>query len=129
MDTLVSAHSLLRWFVLLAALAAIVVTLVGWVGPGLPEATTRRTMLAYAIILDVQVLLGIVIWVTGNYWAGGGHQFQLEHPLIMLIALAVAHIAAARARRASSAFRAARIRAIGVIVSLALILVGIPWTR
>ena len=69
------------------------------------------------------------IWVTGNYWAGGGHQFQLEHPLIMLIALAVAHIAAARARRASSAFRAARIRAIGVIVSLALILVGIPWTR
>ena len=117
MDTLVSVHGLLRWVVLLAAVAALGVALAGWLGSSASERATRQAMLAYAISLDVQVLLGIVIWVMGNYWQSEIRQFKFEHPITMLLALIVAHVAAARGR------------AIGTAVSLVLVLVGIPWNR
>jgi hypothetical protein len=129
MDTLVSIHSVLRWIVLLAGIAAVVVAAAGWLGTATSEKTGRQAMLAYAIALDIQVVLGIVIWVMGNYWQSNIRQFKFEHPIIMLLALAVAHIAAARARRGHSPTGAARTRTIGAAVSLVLILLGIPWNR
>src|SRR5207249_9929435 len=124
MDALVSAHSILRWLVLLAAVVALVVALVGWLGAGTSERTARQATLAYAVVLDLQVLLGIVIWVTEKRWAGGGRQFQFEHPLMMMVALAVVHVIAARARRAKNSYSAARLRTIGIGVSLVLTLLG-----
>src|SRR5438093_3118539 len=124
MDALVSAHSLLRWLVLLGAVVALVVALVGWLGPGTPERTARQATLAYAVLLDLQVLLGIVMWISEKRWAGGGRQFQFEHPLMMLVALAVVHIVAARARREKNPYSAARMRTIGTGASLLLILLG-----
>jgi hypothetical protein len=129
MDTLVDVHGLLRWVVLAAAVAALAVGLMGWIGSGTSEKLGRQVMLAYAVVLDVQVLVGAVIWVAERRWAGGGRLFQLEHPIIMLLALAIAHVAAARARRSSAPIEAARVRTIGAAVSLGLILVGIPWQR
>ena len=129
MDTLVAVHGLLRWVVLLAAAVALAIGLMGWLGSGTSEKLGRQAMLAYAVVLDIQVLLGIVIWVVERRWAGGGRQFQLEHPIIMLLALAIAHVTAARPRRASAPIDAARLRTIGGVVSLVLILVGIPWQR
>lgn len=129
MDTLVSIHSILRWIVLLAALVSLGAALAGWLGSAVPERTTRQAMLAYAVALDVQVLLGIAVWVLGNYWQSNIRQFKFEHPLIMLVALVVAHVAAARARRAHGPVAGARVRAIGTAASLVLILIGIPWGR
>ena len=129
MEALVSVHSVLRWLVLLAALAALGVSLIGWLGDGLPERTGRQAALIYVGILDLQVLLGIIIWVFEQRCAGGGRQFQFEHPLIMLLALIVTHIAAARARRNPAPKSAAQIRSIGIGLGLILILVGIPWSR
>ena len=129
MDALVSIHSVLRWVVLLAAVVSLAVALAGWLGSSAPERTTRQAMLAYAVSLDIQVLIGIVIWVLGNYWQSNIRQFKFEHPLTMLVALIVAHVAAARARRAHGPVAAARVRAIGTAVSLVLILIGIPWGR
>jgi hypothetical protein len=129
MDTLVSVHSMLRWVVLLAGVVALVVALVGWLGSAASDRTTRQAMLIYAVSLDVQVLLGIVIWVLGNYWQSEIRQFKFEHPITMLLALIVAHVAAARARRAPTPTAAARGRAIGAAVSLLTVLIGIPWNR
>jgi hypothetical protein len=128
MDTLVSIHSLLRWIVLLTAVAALLVALASWFGSA-PERAARQTMLAYAIALDVQVLLGIVVYALGNYWQSPLRQFRLEHPIMMLLALIVAHVAAARARRSPSPITAARTRAIGAAISLIVVLLGIPWNR
>ena len=129
MDALVSIHSVLRWVVLLAGVVALGVALAGWLGSSASERSTRQSMLVYAISLDVQVLLGIVIWVMCNYWQSEIRQFNFEHPTMMLLALIVAHVAAARARRAPSPIAAARGRAIGAAVSLVLVLLGIPWNR
>jgi hypothetical protein len=129
MDTLVSIHSLLRWIVLLLGVVALAVGLIGWFGGGTSERVSRQSMLAYAISIDIQVLLGIIIWVAEQRWAGGGRQFQFEHPIMMLLALVIAHIAASRARRAPGPRAAARTRTIGTVLSLLLILIGIPWNR
>jgi hypothetical protein len=127
MDALVSVHSLLRWIVLLAAVGALGVALAGWLGSATPERIGRQAMLVYVISLDIQVLLGIFIYIGEQRWAGGGRQFQFEHPILMLLALIVAHVGAARARRAPDPKGAALIRAVGLGVSLLLVLVGIPW--
>lgn len=128
MDAIVWVHNVLRWLVLLAGVAALGVALMSWLGSGVPDKLPRQSMLVFALSLDVQVLLGIAIWLLENRWADGGRQFKFEHPLIMVIALVVAHVAAARARRSPSQ-QAAVVRTVGASLSLLLILVGIPWTR
>ena len=129
MDTLVSIHGVLRWIVLLTAVISLVVALAGWFGSAASERATRRAMLAYVGALDIQVLIGIIVWVLGNYWQSEIRQFKFEHPITMLLALIVAHVAAARARRAAGPIAAARGRTIGTAISLILVLVGIPWNR
>jgi hypothetical protein len=129
MDTLVQIHSLLRWLVLLAGVVSLAVALAAWFGSTVSGQQTRQALLIYAVLLDVEVLLGIIIWIAEQRWAGGGRQFQFEHPLMMLVALAVAHVAAARARRVPAPRLAARMRALGSGLSLLLIVAGIPWNR
>jgi hypothetical protein len=127
MDAIVSVHGALRWPVLLAGLAALLIGLMGWLGTGPTDRPARKVMLIYALALDLQVLLGIGIWVAEQRWAGGGRQFQYEHPIAMLLALLVAHFAAARARRSTHPTNAARVRTFGSTLSLLLILAAIPW--
>ena len=129
METLVQFHGLLRWLVLLAAVVALVLALAGWIGSGPPERTSRLATLLYAGVLDLQVLIGIIIYVAGNYAQFGDRQIKLEHPVLMIAALIVLHLLAARARRAPNPVDAARLRTLGTGVSLALMLVGIPWAR
>jgi hypothetical protein len=129
MEMLVQFHGLLRWLVLLAGVIALALALGGWIGSGPPERTIRTATLIYAGVLDLQVLLGIIIYVAGNYAQFGDRQIKREHPVLMIAALIVLHLLAARARRAVNPVDAARLRTIGGAVSLALILVGIPWVR
>lgn len=126
--SLVSIHNLLRWVVLAAALVALVVAALAWFGSATTERQGRLAMMVFVIAIDVQVVLGIVIYLIGNAWQNATAQIRIEHPVMMLLALAVSHLAAARARR-SSGLAAARLRTISIAVSLLLILLGIPWVR
>jgi hypothetical protein len=55
--------------------------------------------------------------------------FAVEHPLTMLLAVALAHIAVARTKKAAT--DAARFRAAALLVTLSLLLVfaRMPWAR
>jgi hypothetical protein len=128
MDVLVSIHSLLRWVVLAAALVALVVAALAWLGSATTDRQGRLATLIFVVSIDVQVIVGILIYLLGNFWLYPNTQIRIEHPVMMLLALAVSHLAAARARR-SSGLPAARLRTISIAVSLLLILVGIPWIR
>jgi hypothetical protein len=122
---LADVHSFWRYAVLIAAVVAIVGALGGWLGALAPGASARRAGLLYVIALDIQVLIGIILWFA----RGGLAQpppFRLEHPLIMLLAAVVAHIGQLLARRARAPTAAARAVTIAVAVSLVLVLVGIP---
>ena len=55
-------------------------------------------------------------------------QFTIEHPTIMLIATALLHVGWARSRRATADSKRYKQWLIFIILSFALVVVGIPWT-
>lgn len=120
MQSLVMAHGIWRWVVLLTALLAIV-------GSRLPAdrgqgAFGGKAGLWYMIAIDLQVLLGLSLWVLEKGWLLNAF-FAFIHPLTMIVALLVAHAGRRAQKRGNSP-------AVGFwpfSVSLVLVLLGIPW--
>jgi hypothetical protein len=134
-DILVTFHSFWRYAVLIAAVLALVVALGGWLGPlaqrALLQPVVRRAGSLYIIVLDVQVLVGIVLWVGTQWYAvtpidAYMRFIRAEHPATMLLAMIAAHVGLVMAKRHRLPMGAARAVAIGVAVSLVLVLIGIP---
>lgn len=127
---LVSFHSFWRYAVLIAAVLALVVSLGAWLGPTAQrtvlQPVVRRAASLYIIVLDLQVLVGIVLWIGKGWYAMPGTFFRAEHPATMLLAMIAAHVGLVMAKRNRLPTGAARAVAIGVVVSFVLVLVGIP---
>lgn len=127
---LVSFHSFWRYAVLIAAVLALVVSLGAWLGPTAQrtvlQPVVRRAASLYIIVLDLQVLVGIVLWIGKGWYAMPGTFFRAEHPATMLLAMIAAHVGLVMAKRQRLPIGAARAVAIGVVVSFVLVLVGIP---
>jgi hypothetical protein len=124
-------HSYWRYLVLIAAVVAFAGALAGWLGKMPARKTARQAGLLYVIAIDVQVTLGIVLWLLrlaqlGGDYAAFPRPYRLEHPLIMILALVAIHVGTVMAKRAKSDAGSARIVAIAVAVSFILVLVGIP---
>ena len=126
MDFLVVLHSTWRWVVLLAAVVALVGALGGWLGALPPSLAARRAATFYTVALDVQFLLGLVLWVGEGWYARPGGYFRFEHPTIMLLALVIAHAGQVLSRRAKAPTAAARTVTLAVALSLLLVIVGLP---
>lgn len=127
MSTLVTVHSLYRWVVLGALLLAAAYGFVRFAQRSGWNAGSDRPVALTAVLLDLQVALGIVLWIGQRTWEGGVY-FLAIHPGVMLAGLAVAHVAVARARRrrARASFL---IAGVGLLVALALVVAGVPWNR
>lgn len=127
---LVSFHSFWRYAVLIAAVLALIVSLGAWLGPTAQrtvlQPVVRRAASLYIIVLDLQVLVGIVLWIGKGWYAMPGTFFRAEHPATMLLAMIAAHVGLVMAKRNRLPTGAARAVAIGVVVSFVLVLVGIP---
>lgn len=124
MEVLVMTHSLWRWLVVVTAVLAVAGAVMarrrgapGW---------TARTGLIYTITLDVQVLIGLIIWVGAGWWGGEGFYVFL-HPLMMLLAVGVAHMGRKREKRALADRRPGGAGLFAYAGSLALVMLGIPW--
>lgn len=94
MTMLFQAHSGLRYLVLLAGVIALLWFLVGWLrrrpyGPPAPAA-----LAAFLGLLDLQALLGIVMWIGGRRPAG-----SVDHLVSMVSAVVVLHLVVASQRR------------------------------
>lgn len=126
---LVTFHSYWRYAVLVAAVIALVVALGGWLGPLtqrlLLQPVVRRAGLLYIIALDLQVLVGVVLWLGKGWYAAPGF-FRAEHPATMLLAVIAAHVGQVLAKKARMPASAARAVAIAVAISFVLVLIGIP---
>ena len=124
MDILVAAHSGVRWLVLLAMLGAIFMAFRHLKDDTWTEGSIKPFSLA-AIIFDIQVALGIITYLAGQAWSDNTF-IAVIHPLFMLVAVGVWHMAIARARKEASG-SSYRVLLIGAIVSLALVIAAIPW--
>lgn len=138
---LTGLHNLLRWLVVLGGIAAIALMLRGLFARAAWGAAERRSALVFVRALEVQFLLGIVLYVispivrTGLRDMGAAMAddrlrfFVVEHALVMLLAVAAAEIGYGAARRAATD-RARFVRAsTGFVLAGVLIAYGIPWWR
>lgn len=133
-------HNLVRWAVVIFGLLAAGRALVGWLGRRGWLAVDSRLGLFYTISLDIQVLLGLLLYfmlspvTTTNLTRFGEAMsepqtrfFLVEHSLLMLVALVLAHIGRGRAKKAPNPIARHRSAAIFFALSIILVLVGIPW--
>ncbi len=79
------------------------------------------------MVVDVQVAIGVVIWLFYDGWKRGFF-YSVRHPVSMLLALAVAHVAFVIAKRRTEV-RSWLIMAVASAASLLLIVGAIPWDR
>src|SRR5512135_1128646 len=103
MPAILMLHSIWRWVVLLAAAAAIIKALVGWFGRQEWALWDDRLGMLYTLAIDIQVLLGLILYIVEQRWRLPDPFFAYIHPLVMIIALAVAHIGRSRTRKAAPA--------------------------
>ena len=134
---LLNVHSWLRWVVIIAALWTIMRAVV----PG-PRAWTHaddRSMRIFVGALDVQMLLGLILYfflspftrqamsdMGAAMKVAGLRFYAVEHLVGMVIALTLAHVGAARIRKAAPE-RRHRLAAIFFVLALLAVLISIPW--
>ena len=125
METFVTMHSWVRWLVLLGLVATVGLALSRHLSGNREYEPTyyRATVMA----LDFQVLLGIILYFGNRGWDQSSF-IAVIHPVIMLLALAVAHVGL---RYAKTHVDQAPDRVIGYsfFVTTVLVIAGIPWDR
>ncbi len=123
MSLLLTIHGELRWLVALAGLIVIVKFLIGWLGKREYKSLDRTLLMVFTILLDINVLLGLIILLFGGVFNGP----RLEHATTMLLATIAAHLTA-RFRGAPDALRF-RNQLLLVLLALALVLLGVIRLR
>ena len=124
MQTLVTIHSWVRWLVLAALIGGIVF---GMMRYRARQEWSPHFYSLMVMVVDVQVTIGIVIWLFYDGW-NRGFFFSVLHPIAMLLALGVAHMGMAIARRRNEV-RSWLLMAGASFVSLVLVVGAIPWDR
>jgi hypothetical protein len=87
MDIVLTIHSLNRWLVVAVGVISAVKFLVGWLGKSNYQPLDQRLMTFYTILLDIQLLLGIILLFSGPLV-----RYRIEHAITMIIALVLAHL-------------------------------------
>ena len=110
---------------LIAAVGALALSVMAFMGSREWDALTDRFSLFFTIAMDIQVLIGILVWITDEQ-ARGDTFLAWVHPLAMLLAAGLAHAGRALSERAVGSEAKGRTAIMFFGGSLALILIAIP---
>jgi hypothetical protein len=124
-EILVTIHDIWRYAVLIAAVGALALSVMAFMGSREWDALTDRFSLFFTIAMDIQVLIGILVWITDEQ-ARRDTFLAWVHPLAMLLAAGLAHAGRALSERAVGSEAKGRTAIIFFGGSLALILIAIP---
>lgn len=93
MTTLLIIHSLLRWLIVLVGAAALVRFALGWLRGGAFQGMDRGLAAGFGGLMDLQATIGLVFLLWNGFVDGAGFpRHRVEHLVIMIIAVAVAHL-------------------------------------
>lgn len=120
MTGLFYAHSGLRYLVLLFGVAAVLYFAYAAATRKPVGKATRALGAAFAGALDLQILLGLLLFVLGSYYPA-----IVGHLVMMLLAALVAHGSAVLGRSQTDPQRAHAVRLVGVLIALGLIAGGV----
>ena len=94
MNTLLMIHSLVRWLIVIAAVAAIIKFALGWLQGGTFQKSDRILTSAFGGLMDLQVTLGIVFLVWDGIANTGFPMFRIAHAATMIFAAVAGHLPA-----------------------------------
>jgi len=130
----------MRWVVLLLAIYALYRVYAGLFGKKEWSDADRKALSFYAIGMDVQLLLGLLLYFVLGPWfsmmtSGMGNVmstsslrfFAVEHFSVMLLAVILAHVATIMAKRGATSAKKFRNGAIYLTLSVLAVLAAIPW--
>ncbi len=118
-DFFVNAHSGWQYVVLVALIVALYFA---FARPTL-NATSSRVYSLSAVAVDIQVTLGLIVWILKSGWSLGVVQGWI-HPIIGLAALGVIHVFLGRARKGHPEVAGKTVK-LGFAIALALVVVAI----
>lgn len=130
MGTVLMLHNYMRWVLLAVAVLVVLKALAGWLGKQKFTGLDNQLGLVYTIVVDIQVLLGLILWLFGPtglklLTTGMGDPYvrfiALEHAILMLLALALAHMGRTRVKRLTSDLAKHRTSFIFYLLSLVFI--------
>lgn len=133
-------HNLSRWLVLGFGVWALVRAFGGWFGRCNWNRLDDRAGLAFVSIIDLQLLLGLVLYFLfspfpaiafQNFGAAMSDRmvryFAVEHLVMMVLALALAHIGRALVKKAVDPVVKHKRAALWFLAALLVILAAVPW--
>ena len=139
MNILLALHNLNRWIVVVLIIVALVRAYSGWLQRKSWMDMDRRASLFTTIALDVQFLLGLILYIVNwlPLWSDVGavmrtpviRLFVLEHPFYGLLAVIIAHIGSSRAKKAADDLGKHKAIAIFFSIVVLLLIILIPWSR
>jgi hypothetical protein len=139
-DLLLLSHSWLRWLVLLAFVAALA-RAIGGVSTRRPwTPVDTRAGIWLTASLDLQMLLGLILYIflspvtksafvdmAAAMRAAPIRFFVVEHPVGMIVAIALAHIGRAKVGKATTSESKHKQALIFFGLALLVLLLSIPW--
>ena len=136
---IIDIHNIVRWIVLVMG---VWVVARAWGGLLVRREWTKGDRLAglfFTSTLDVQLLLGIILYglspliriafqdFGAAMGARGIRYFSLDHVVYALLAVLLAHLGSASTRKAPTTRTRFRRAALAFTLALVLIVLGIPW--
>jgi hypothetical protein len=119
------AHSGWRYIVLIMLAVTIVKMLIGMFSKGtwssLDEWLNRLT----PITIDIQFLLGAILWIMQQRWNGADPMASWEHPVTMIIAVALAHMTSTRIKKAPTDAAKYQTGFIGYLIAGIIVALGV----
>ena len=138
-EFILTLHSVVRWVVVIAGIAVVIMAFAGWFGNRNWTSSDDRLTMLFTTFLDLNVLLGIFLYLILSPITRGAFQnmgdamknsnvrfFTVEHCCIMIVAVVVAHIGRSRAKKAADDKGKFKQAAIFFTIAMILILLGHP---
>ena len=138
---LLASHSGMRYIILILLILAVIFAAQTRSGKRPFEGATRKTGMFTMIFIDVQLLVGLVLYFfflasQTNFKIGklkdqlevsSFRSIAVEHFIGMIIAVLLIHIGYTKAKKALNAEEAGKKQFLFYLIALILILLSIPW--
>ena len=133
-EILISAHSIMRWAVLLLGLYAITKSIRGLSRKQEYTANHNLSATLFLASVHLQALLGILLYVAREWYQHMSEMgvakirfWTVEHTLGMLIAVVLIQVGRTKSKKATEAARKHKLSVIFFSIGLLIILAMIPW--
>lgn len=123
---MIQAHSGWQYLASLALVVAVAVYVVNWLREQMWSALDRRIGLYAIIVIDIQLLFGLILWGVGASMGivGANALRTVEHPSTMLLAIVLLHAGWVWTKRSDETVRM-RNGAVTFLVAGLLVLLGL----